>query len=153
MAKQGIVRSFFGSLVNVRKWSGFDEVISNAKFVAGSLRNLCTPVQKKTDAVFSTFEEWAQKSQLTDEEIQKRAKYFLYYSIVYAIAALCLLFYVGYLIYSGGRILSILVTIVLTTMMFVYALREHVCYMQLKTRKLGFNFKEWVVFLFFGAKQ
>ena len=151
MAKRGVVRGFFGSLVNVKKWSNFDEVAASARFVTKSVKDLCQP-QKGSSMSSSSFAEMMQKLNLTEDDIKKRMKYFLYYFVVYFFSALCLFFYMGYLIATSGRILSVLVTMILGLLMTVYAVREHFWYMQLKTRKLGCSFRDWLAFLLWRTK-
>lgn len=149
--KKGVIKRFFSPLVDVRKWSDFDDVVDNAKFVTRSVKDLCNP-QQEVNMQAANFEELKQRLHLTEEDIKKRTKYFLYYSLVYFFSALCLFFYMGYLIAVSGRILSVLATMILAVLMLVYAVREHLWYVQLKKRKLGCGFKDWIAFLLGRAK-
>ena len=145
MAK--VVRSFFGSLVNVKKWSSYDDIVDNAKFVAKSFKDLYKP-KKEVGIKDASFDELVKRLQLSEEDIKQRSKYFLYYFLVYFFSAVCLFGYLSYLIMVNGRLLSILVTLILAVLMLVYALREHFWYMQLKKRKVGCTFKDWFAFIF-----
>jgi intracellular multiplication protein IcmV len=72
-------------------------------------------------------------------------KHCLLMSILYFIAGLLFLTYTLYMILHLhlGMILGLLVT----ALMMLFAYREHFWYFQMKTRKLGNTFKDWLSFV------
>lgn len=159
--KKGFIKRTFGFFFDFRKWTDFDEIIDNAKLISESARDLCAVKSEEEDSEIQeqrilgiqNFEEMAEQFKLTEMEIQKRERFILYYLFVYLFSAVGLLIYSIYLMSHSGRLLAVLATTILTILLFLYAVREHLLYMQLKRRKLGCNFKEWLTFLLGGMKN
>lgn len=146
MAKKGIIKGFFGSILNVRKLSSYDEVKSVATSITRSVKDLYNT--DRSDVVrVESFSSAMQRLQLTEGDIKKRTNYFLYYFLVYFLMAIALLTYAVYLMIIGGAILAVMASLVLTVLMLVYSFREHFWYMQMKKRKIGCTVKEWIAFI------
>jgi intracellular multiplication protein IcmV len=92
-----------------------------------------------------TFEEALQRLNLTEDQLKERMRTCLIMSCLYSFAALCFFIYSIYMIIHLhlGMILGILITI----LMAVFAYRESFWYFQMKTRKLGNTFQDWVSFM------
>lgn len=152
MAKKGVVRGFFGSLINIRKWSSYDAVKDNATLLTRTVKDLYRP-ERNGAAKVESFAAAAQRLQLSESDIKKRMHYFLYYAVIYLLVAISLLAYTIYLTMVSTAVLAILGCFVLTILMLVYSFREHFWYMQMKKRKLGCTVKEWVAFVLRRTKE
>lgn len=152
MAKKGVIKSFFGSLLNVRKWSSYDDVKSSAVVLTNLVKDLYGLNKRNTTPQIESFSAAIQRLRLNENDIQQRTRYFLYYAICYFLVALALLAYTIYLMLGNGTILAVLVSFVLTALMLVYSFREHFWYMQMKKRKIGCTMKEWLAFVLGRAK-
>lgn len=155
MAKKGIIKGFFGTLINVRKWADFDEIASVARFIANSFSDVCKPKSTQADSRMDgvkTFDEMVQRLQWSEEDITKRTKYFLYQFVTYALCAVALFCYSTYLLLYGHMFLATLASFILTVLMCAYAFREHFFYMQMRQRRLRCHFKDWLNYVFKRAK-
>lgn len=146
MAKKGIVRTFFGSLTNVREFVNFNEFKNDARVLKTAITDVFKPADTR-QKIDETFEEAMQRLNLTESDIQKQAKFFLYYSIFYATFALAFVIYAIYLFFLI-KIIASVTTLVLGIFLATYALKENFMYMQIKKRKLNCKFKDWFSFTF-----
>lgn len=144
--KKGFIRGFFGSIFNIREGVGYDQIASYGSMIKDSAKDVFT--RPKMPDKIETFDEFAKRLNLSDEEIEKRAKWLLYYMITYIIISLSLFGYFIYLlIKTGSSFLAILVSFALAFAMLTNAFKESFWYMQMKKRKLGCTMKEWVDFV------
>jgi intracellular multiplication protein IcmV len=147
MAKKGAMRGLFSSLLNIRKWSSYDEVKVSALAITHSIKDLYGVGRGNAERVES-FDAAVQRLQLTEDDIKKRTRSFLYSSLVYFFIALALFAYTIYMMSVSRAIFAIVVCFILILLMLVYSFREHFWYMQMKKRKVGCSFKEWIAFIF-----
>jgi intracellular multiplication protein IcmV len=145
--KKGFIKKSFGSMFNVTRWIAWGEIVGSSKIIWGITRNTLTTDRSPKDAISETFEEAIQRLALTEDDIKIRQKTFLRNSIVYLIISMLLFAYVIYLLVNG-YILATFTSLLLTSLVLVYAYREHFWYTQMKHRKLGLNFKIWWRLLF-----
>lgn len=128
--------------VNVSRWMGLAQLKANAVAIKKMIQDLRIhrpPVRQET------FEEAMQRMNLTEEILKSRIKTCLWLSILYTVAAIVLLTYSIYMIVHGQ--LGMIIGILLTGLMMVFAYREHFWYFQMKTRKLGNTFRDWVSYI------
>jgi intracellular multiplication protein IcmV len=146
MAKKGVIRTFFGSLTNVREFVNFNELKNDARVIKTAITDVFKPADTR-QKIDETFEEAMQRLNLTENDIQKQAKFFLYYSVFYMAFALAFIIYAVYL-FLLLKILASVTTLVLGIFLATYALKENFMYMQIKKRKLNCTFKDWFSFIF-----
>jgi intracellular multiplication protein IcmV len=153
MAKKGIVRTFFGSITNVKEFIDFNELKNDARVLKNAIKDTFKPDDTKRQ-IDETFEEAMQRLNLTEDDVKKQAKFFLHYSIFYALFALSFIIYAIYL-FSLVKILASVTTLVLGIFLATYALKENFMYMQIKKRKLNCKFPDWFrfIFSFVGGKK
>lgn len=146
--KKRYIRRFFKAGFNVRKWVFYDQIVANANLIVGSIKTLYSldkkPIQKET------FEEAVARQQITEEQLKSRKRFFFWYSIFYACFGIGLIVYCSYL-FSQHTLAAIFV-LIMGILMFAYAYRESMWYMQICCRKLGCGFKDWLKFIFAGRK-
>lgn len=145
--KKGFVKRSFGAMFNVSRWIAWGSIVGSTKIIWGIARDVFAGSQKSKEVISETFEEAVQRLALTEEDIKQRQKTFLRNAIAFFIISLLLFAYTIYLLLSF-YLLATLVNLLLTTLVLVYAYREHFWYTQMKYRKLGLNFKMWWRLLF-----
>lgn len=132
--------------VDVKTWVNYDQVKQNASSIIGLFKGLfkkSEPVQKET------FEEAIQRLGLTEESLADRKKTFIVLTLFYLCIALCLLAYAIYLGFQGsyhGALASFSIMFIAWAQTFRY----HFWLFQLKQRKLGCTFQEWLHSTFRG---
>lgn len=136
---RAIVR-FIKPFVNVKAWMGYTQLKEGAVSIGGSLKDIFTPAK---GGVEETFEEAMQRMNLTEADIQKRKKEFFRLFIIYLIIALGTL---GYTIYLANQhaIMATIASFAVTLVIVAQAFRFHFWLFQLKQRKLGCTFREWL---------
>lgn len=132
----------FKPFVNFPRWMGLRQLKNNAAAIKAMFKDLRL---YRPEVRRETFEEAMQRMNLTEDQLKERMRTCLMMSIVYSFASLCFLIYTIYMIFHFhlGMILGILITI----LMAVFAYRESFWYFQMKTRKLGNTVHDWVSFM------
>lgn len=136
------------SLVNPRKWLGWDSIVSSTKQLKDLASDVLIPGEEKRE---ETFEEAVQRLHLTEEKLAQQARNFFILSIIYTVGALAVLAYTIFLLIHGYWRASA-IGIVLTVLVCLFAYRESLHYVQIKMRKLACTFKDWIQFLTRGVK-
>jgi len=143
--RRKLARTFFKSFIDVKKWSSYDEVKSNTKTVWGLFRRL---TQRPTQELRKeNYEDAIARLGLTPEQIDIRKRNFLYSALVYWAFTLIFVVYFIYLLIHL-RWLASLLTLVLVVVIAMTAYRENFWYMQMRKKKLGCGFREWLAFIF-----
>jgi intracellular multiplication protein IcmV len=142
----------FKPLVNFPLWLGWKQISSATKDLKETAEYVFNKSESKTKKREETFEQAAYRLRLDDQAIEQRAMNFLRLAIFYLVFAAGLFIYAIYLFIETSHVLGTAMSLVLSTVLLVYAYREHFWYFQLKKRKFGCTFKEWIAFTFKGAK-
>lgn len=141
MAKYGIKR-YVKSAFNVGGWLGYRSLSDNASFIKNMFSNLLKQPDKDL-IVSESFEEAQLRMGLTENDISERCQHFLNMSRVYGIILLSGIGYLFYLI-SQKQWVATIMMLSFNLMMFSFYFRESFWYLQLRERRLGITFKDWV---------
>ena len=138
------VTRYFGRklkfMVNVPQWMGLGELKHHGLNIYNVVRSAFTPQQAEHR---ESFEEAVARMGLSEQDLVTRQKYFFWMSLCYLAVALALLCYVGYLVWHHhfiAALLSSLLTILALALMY----RESFYAMQMKRKKLGCTFRDWL---------
>ena len=142
--KRKPIKKFFKSFVDVKRWSSYDEVSANTKNTWSLFRKLVSRGTNETR--HETYEEAIVRLGLNETQVVTRKNNFLYSFLVYAAFALGFFIYFIYLLVHL-RLLAAGLSIILIVLMSLAAYREHFWYMQMKKKKLGCNFHDWLAFI------
>jgi intracellular multiplication protein IcmV len=141
MAKKKRIRGFFKSLFNLRVWFAVDHVRSGAGFIRSLSKQLISSLDQPKRPN-QEFEQAVVEQGLSPQQVElaqrnyfRNALFFLILGVLFAINSM-------YLIYQQ-MLLSGAVSFAVTLMTFVFSLKSHFWYFQIKNRKLGCTFKEW----------
>ena len=123
-------------------WMGIGIAVGTFDFVKGIFVSVFLP-GKGGKGPKETFEEAIARMNLTEADLKDRQKMFLMQTFVYLGVGLCVLGYAIWLAFQG-YITGMLVTFLVALLAFSYAFRSHFWLFQLKKRKLGCTFKEYL---------
>ncbi len=143
MAAKRQRKGFFRSMVDFPTWM-------NVKGLRDSGDTIVKTFKSLQEATLSdrqeTFEEAMTRLRLSEKDIQARMRHCYISSWIYFSVALLLFLYGGYLlIYSTFS--GFIIAFVLSGLAGVYAYRDAFWYFQMKSRKLGCSFSNFVNFI------
>lgn len=133
----GIISGFKNIVKNAL---GVEQIKKQTKSLKGLAEDLLTP-EKTTRQ--ETFEEALIRLNLTEADIQKKAIEFKRLSMIFGLLAIALLIYLIYMIFEKALIAS-LGTLGVLLVIIGQWFRCHFWLYQIKARKLGCSFREWL---------
>jgi len=134
--KKGFIRSNF----QFSRWMGMHEIKSNAS----NIKTLFNELTKYDQSEFSeTFEEAIKRLKLSEQDVANRTIYFLRLSMLYLFFALCLVAY-GIYLYFVGDLIGTLMCVPIISVLLSFCFKEHFWYTQMKHRRLGMSFRNWL---------
>lgn len=132
----GIIKNVF----DLRKWADFDRMKAFTQYLGQGFKKMFIP-QKKTTG--ESFEQAVTQYQLNEKDLFIQQKALFRLSLLMSLIALFIFFYGVYqLIY--GSITGMLLSLIVLMIALVLAFRYHFWHFQIKQRKLGCSFKEWL---------
>ena len=134
-------RSTFKSMFNVKSWIGWESVSQSGSWI----QSLFTAMLKRPNRpmVQETYQEACEKYGYTKEFLEKQEKGFLQASQIY-LGVLCVgLGYMAWLM-AKHHTVAALIMVPINFMLFALFFRESFWHMQLKHKKLGMTFQNWV---------
>jgi intracellular multiplication protein IcmV len=140
-------RSTVKSLFDVKSWMGWRSLAQNGAWIRGMYSDLLRPVH--TETVKETFEDACQRYGYTPEFLKHQQLEFQKATHVYLalLGAGCL--YMFWLIYKQ-KILASFVMLPLNFMLFSFYFRESFWLMQIRQKRLGMTFKDWLSIVVLG---
>jgi len=123
----------------IHRWLGFGTIKKNTQYYYEQAKALAS-VEKPTHS--ETFEEAAERLNLSPEFLERQKKRYLLLSIFFVFLALSLGVYAGFFIvkkYWMGAVMCCSLTFFALT----YAFRYHFWYFQIKHKKLGCKLRDW----------
>jgi len=133
-------------LVNVPAWVGYDRLASSTRSIWDVIKGLFFPAKAERE---ETFEQAMERLNLTEEVLKQRVKEFHNLIFMWAVIFCGVVGYAIYLAWQGswiGFIPAIAISLIPIAQMFRY----HFWVFQIKQRKLGCTFKEWLNSSFTG---
>ncbi len=143
MAK-GKKKGFFGRVYNVSKWTDADNIKKTGKSIISQAKRL-TEVRESTRK--ETFEQAIARMNITEKDLKDRMKQTYLVSWIFLALAIGLLGY-GSFVFMRGFVSGLFICVVMSVLGFVLAYQQSFWYFQMKRRKLGCTFNEWVNFIF-----
>lgn len=140
-------------LVNIPKWMSAKQITKDASYISQMAKQVFTPQKAEVE---ETFEEALQRLNLTEIDIRDRRKEFTRLSCFFLAVFVLLIGYVIYLVLdSTGEVSwrAILLSIVVCLIALVQFFRFHFWLYQIKKRKLGCGFKEYLFGGILGVKS
>ena len=134
-------KGFFKSKFNFGRWMGVADLKHNAKSLKTLVQRM-TSIQEPEHE--ETYHEALERLGLSDADVKKRQQQFFVMACVYGILALCVVAYGCHLLWHD-HLLSALMCLPILSVLLSFAFREHFWFTQLKHKRLGFTFREWLL--------
>lgn len=143
------IKGMLKPLVDLPRWLGWKQISANTANLKDIIVRLFIP-QKPTHE--ETFDQAIARLNLTEEQIQKRYQMFFYQLIFWVSFAVIIL---GYAIYLAGRHSphGFLACIAIALVVLSQAFRAHFWIFQIKQRRLGCTFREYLNSGILGVKR
>ena len=139
----------FKPFVNVHQWIGLRNLATMSRGVATAVTNVFVPAKSERT---ESFQEAIERLNLTPQDVQEKQHAFFRIAMVMGAFGVLCLFYMLYLLWSG-HLAAGLIDLIVSLIIFAYAFRFHFWYFQLKNKKLGCTFKEWMDAKVSGEEQ
>ncbi len=129
--------------VNVPKFMGWNEIKHNTR----TLKDLMLTFFKVSPPSRpDTFASAVKANNLSEKDLEKRAKSFLYFSIFYFLIAIGFFIYFIYL-WAKFFIFAGFISFLLMIIALLLGYRDNFWWFQVKQRRLGCTFREWLNFI------
>lgn len=142
----GRVTRIFRPFVNFTHWMDMDGLKQNNRYLWSTIKSL-THTDQSTTVHQESYEQAVSRLGLNEAQLEGRCRQFLLMSIFYGLIALGLVVYAVYLFFLHG-LLSALIALAISWVAAVFFFREHFWYTQVKYRRLGLNFQDWLRYTF-----
>ena len=136
--------------VDVSSWLNLDQLKNYGKSISDIGKSLFIAQKASRN---ETFEAALKRFNLSEAELQKKAEDLHKLSVIFSVFAVCLLAYFIYLLVTHGSIMAIIVTLVLSSVIFAKAFSYHFWVFQIKKRRLGCSLQEWFKEGLLGIKK
>lgn len=140
MAKKHRVTGFFKSMFNVRLWTGYDRIKDQGSQIKDEYQRMFTVKEAGHE---ENLEEVMQRFQLSESDLQDRMRDFYRLSMMMLVMFVPVFCYFVYMLISL-HLHAAFLSLVVSFFPLVLAFRYHFWYYQLKQRRLGVTFKEWL---------
>lgn len=130
----------FKPFVNVHEWIGIRYLKVMSKGLMNAIRTTFTVAQATHE---ETFEQAVKRLKLSPAALEQRKQTFLRLALLMGALGIFCLGYMLYLLWSGALGAGC-IALVVAMIVFAYAYRFHFWYFQIKSKKLGCTFKEWL---------
>lgn len=138
------------SCVNVKGWIGYDNIKSQTIMLSGLIKAIFFHKQQKIVET-KDFDTVLKQMNVTEEDLKKRAAMYLRRSIVFFCVGILGLIYMIYIFLVKKYLLAGIVMLLISIVLFLQAYSMNLYYIQIKRRKLGLSFKEWLSSLVSGG--
>lgn len=141
MPLKDVVKVSRKTFFNPTAWLGYDLLKAQFKISWDLIKSLFVmPIATREE----TFDQAVQRFKLTDKQLLEISKNFLIYTLVFVSCAIITLIFSFYLLVQHGSFAGLLIGIAATAVFLAYAFRYSFWRFQIKQRKLGCTFDEWL---------
>jgi len=138
-----VMKTAFGPAMDVKSWVGYSQLKNNTKSLFFWVKELLFLKKARRRRRKETFEQAVKRTHITEENLIKRSNYLLRHIYIYVGMAFLCFIYAFYLIFKTNILAGIL-TIMIAVYLVTRAYVAHFWCFEIKNRKLGCNFKEWL---------
>lgn len=135
-------RNFAGHIVNVRvdKWIGVATIRDSTNSIYRSCKSMFKIAHPER---IETFDQALERLNITEAELYARQQEFFRLFVFYLVASLALFIYCVFLAFNGN-FMGFCMSFALTIYALTHSFRYHFWQFQIKERKLGCTFKDWL---------
>ncbi|MAV28388.1 MAG: hypothetical protein CMF43_01110 [Legionellales bacterium] len=143
MGEKKGVRAYMARTFNVYQWAGAESLITSGRNIRQLYNSMVTV---KRSSRVETFSEAVVRLNLTAADITKKEQQYRLTSAIFGVFVIFGLIYSG-LLYRKGDVITCIMALAYTFLMFGLYFRESFWYMQIKRRTLGMKLKDWAMFV------
>jgi intracellular multiplication protein IcmV len=141
MAIRDIFKVGRKTFINPTRWVGLDSIIRSTNSIVAITSDLFTlPEAGKKES----FAQAAKRLKLGNRDITKTARFYLISSYVFFFPGVFAFIYGFYITFKYKVFAAVFLGLATSALFMAYAFRYNFCYFQIKHRKLGCTFKEWL---------
>ena len=137
---QGRVKSLFNRVFKIQCWSDANRVKGFFYYVFGMFQRLFVMRPKPAEEEFSKAQA---RLNLTDDMLLKKQQSLFKVSVLMAVFGLGMLFYTVYQCFYGSFV-AVALSLIVSLLGWAFAFRYHFWYFQMREKKLGCSFSEWL---------
>lgn len=140
MAIRDIFKFSRKTFLNPVGWIDYDGLKANYQTVRDILKNSTSidiPLREET------FEEAMVRLDLTEADVQARAKNYRYYALLFLVLGVIVVVHAFYLLFTHGTFAGFIIGIATATLFLGQAFKFDFWSFQMRRRKLGATFGEW----------
>jgi intracellular multiplication protein IcmV len=126
---------------NPSAWFGFDALKAQHQVIRQNLGTVFTADKPTRE---ESFEEAVQRLGLTKEDVKQRISVSLRYTVIFFMTGLLVFFYAFYLLFRYKYIFPWIMGLAASAILFAQAFKFHFWVFQMRKRKLGMTFSEWL---------
>lgn len=126
---------------NPTGWLGYDMLKTQFSTNWQIIKNLYSPAETGRQ---ETFEQAKQRFNLTDQQVDQISRNFKLYILIFMTCGLITILFSFYLLFFLGAFAGFILGIVTSTVFFAFAFRYSFWRFEMKHRKLGCTFDEWL---------
>jgi intracellular multiplication protein IcmV len=138
--KKGFVRGVYHTFLDVPSWVGYRQIKKDHKAIFSNVKEVFVADKGTFN---ESFEEAMLRLNLTEKDIKARCKENKRLVYIYASLGLACLLYTLYLLWGGGFSASLL-ALAVSGFALAKAYQYSFWHFQMKNRKLGCSFNEWL---------
>lgn len=132
--------------VNFPKWLDAKSLKKNNETLYGFAKDIAKPDLRPVSQ--ESFEEAMVRLQLSEQDVVNRRAFFLRMAIFYGLFAIAVFSYGIYLFFNLVDIFPLLMALAVTVAALALWFKHHFWYVQMKQRRLGLSFDDWLKYTF-----
>jgi intracellular multiplication protein IcmV len=148
----GLIKKTVKKAFNVSKWADVDNVKKDTKTLGQLFKDTFAKPHTENLPYDETFESAVERLGLTEQDLIAKQKNFFSNAMAFLVMALLIIGYMLFLLFNG-HIAAGLFCILLAGLALVNFYRFHFWYIQIKYRKLGLSFKQWLALALSGESK
>ncbi len=125
----------------VKDWFGFDFIAKETTLIKDGFKNVFTKEQAERT---ETFDEAMQRLELTEQDLENRTTEFTRLFIIFILMSVAIFCYSIFISIKFSNIGGFFMGLAITVYCLTHAFRYHFWLFQIKHRKLGCTFKQWL---------
>ncbi len=126
--------------VDVSRWLDLSSVKNTTSSLIGYVKNLFIPQKAQRQ---ESFQQATKRLKLDEKTLITRQREFYWLAYMYFFISIAVFCYALYLIFFSHAFLSGYISFVIGAIVLAHAFRKRLWYFQVKTKRLGYSFKEW----------
>lgn len=150
MALRDIVRVNRKTFVNPRAWLDYDGLKAQTLMLRDVLKGLFTKVKPTKE---ETFQEAVKRLHLSAKDIEDGITSYRSYALLFTVLGFLVFFYSFYLLFQHVAILGFAVGMGASGLFFSQAFQYDFWALQMRRRKLGLSFDDWLQSIVGGSKK